>query len=138
MKKELELWEQALFDAERKGYGQTKLIVDGINVTYEFGRSDGNRLLFVFFVDGTWSGEYSSKDSDYGKRFGRAMTSRISPKMEKKLKTWRYTKAEIATKKEAAKLPFAYSPCHRSAKSVIAVLKKNNQVIALMDKEVET
>ncbi len=132
-------WEFDLYECERKGYGTVRLLVDGIKVSYQFARTDNNRLVFIFFVDGKYKGDYSRSDNDYGKRFGRAMASRISPKHESELKKWRYTKAEITAKKEAAKVPFGYSPLHRSAKSLIASLKKNNVSIELdmTEKEVD-
>jgi hypothetical protein len=136
MNKELEPWEQALLDVEMDGYGQVLLLVDGLNVTYSFGRGDKNKLYFMFYVDGNWKGEYSRTDNAFGKRFGCAKNQRMSAKDIKNYSAF-YNKAEMKKKIADYNRCIGYMPTHNSAKSVISVLKKNNVSIALREKEVE-
>jgi hypothetical protein len=123
-------WEQALLQVENFGYGSVKLVVDGINVSYNLGRSK-NRLVFMFYVDGKYEGAWSNKESDYGKRFGKPMKPRFTPRIYEDMRIVygkRYADKEKARLKDFIG---AYNPIHPSARSVINVLKKNNLIIEL-------
>jgi hypothetical protein len=124
-------WELKLYEVESFGYGEVRLLVDGYNVTYQFTRTSKNKLVFIFFVDGYWKGEYSNPNSEIGKRFGMERKMRM-PKVHIALLRFNYSKKQIAEKvKEYNRQVAAYFQSHNSAKSLIASLKKNNVSITL-------
>lgn len=125
-------WVIKLQEIERKGYGSIAMNCDGYNVSFGMARIK-NKLVFVYYIDSLFKGEYINTESPIGQKFGVAKYYRLSSKYYNLLIKLEGKKFANAEKKKAAQTVLNYSFYHPSAASVIRTLKRTCHEIKLVE-----
>ena len=129
-KKTTPKWETALARIEQKGWGDVNLLCDGIAVSWRYVRV-GNRLCFIYYIDGEFHGYYSNSDSPIGAKFGIPQRARMSKEHYDTLVRHAMKAYADERKAKIAATVLGYNPFHNTAASVIRTLKRTCTEITL-------
>ena len=130
-KKIIEPWQQAVMDMEKSAYGGVRLIADGYKLSIQVGRSK-NRIVFVWYVDGSWLGEYFDNTNVVGAKFGLPYKFRFPAKLYDQQKRYHGKQKADADKAEYEAKIHGYKNYYPSAKAIIAQLKKTCASVELV------
>jgi hypothetical protein len=119
-------WQDKIKELDNTLYGSVDLICDGYNVTFQKHLYTPNQFRYMFYINGTWSGEYASEDSEIGAKFGAPRYFRPKKKEVEfagkiaKIKGFKFNADKYI--KEHTKI-VGYHPAHASTASIIRRLK---------------
>lgn len=110
----------------------TLLVEEKYKISYYSGISKRKVLIF-WTLDGIHNDEYTDKNSEIGKMFGRPVYSQTSPKLYKLYKSM-FGKKEADKLKQIAKTtPIFYSTYWKSPRTLISHLSRNYKKIEVLD-----
>lgn len=123
-------WETELLSCSI--YKSVKLKCDGHKLTVQAGIHK-NRIVYSWFLDGVWKGEYMNMENEIGAKFGFMKTVRVPPTVIKLIERTYGKKVAEAKKKE--RILCGYLNYWGSLRSLAAHLKKTCSQIEIITEE---
>ena len=129
-KKHTPEWVSRLKEMDSSPLGYVRLNCDGYIVSFQNALSK-RRLVTLWFIDGSWKGEYSNPDNPIGVKFGQAFCVRNSPNT---LRIIRYLDGAKAAKNAKKQVHIVgYRNYWNSSTALINHLKKTCKEIKIAD-----